>query len=344
MSDIVRPIEPFEITQGFGVNPAAYAKFGLKAHNGLDIKTKYPDTPQGRRHILASWLSKFYKQADEGKNGYGKYLEVLVRLKNLWKLTYGHCHSVFQFDEKNEGEPMGISDNTGNSTGPHTHLTTKVGKIEGGTFKPDNYNNGYFGAVNPQIFFDELKEFKKSGGEVKVVSVEAKTYERIVGNSTKWDGVVVYLEISDNPSDTPLDKVKEVIGGYKSRTTDVQNKLTESETELKNRVEQVSRFKDQLLGEVKLRTELSDKLNQAVKSASGVVGSYEGRIATLQQQINSLAKEKGQLLIKIAQLEKKDYQVSIFLQIARRVANWAVSTIKKLFRMTFEGILRGRHG
>lgn len=344
MSDIVRPIEPFEITQGFGVNPAAYAKFGLKAHNGLDIKTRYPDTPKGQRHILASWLSRLYKQADEGKNGYGKYFEVLIQLKNLWKLTYGHCHSVFQFEEKNESEPMGISDNTGNSTGPHTHLTTKIGKIEGGTFKPDNYNNGYFGAVNPQLFFDELREVKKAGGEAKAVSVDAKTYERIVGNSTKWDGVVVYLEISDNPSDTPLDKVKEVIGGYKSRTTDVQNRLAEIDAELKNRVEQVSRLKEQLLDEQKLRLELTENLNKATKSASGVVGSYEGRIATLQEQINGLAKEKGILLIKISQLEKKDYRVSILLQIARRLVNWAVSTIEKLFKTAFEGISRGRRG
>lgn len=341
MSDIIRPIEPFFLTQGFGENPQNYAKYGLKAHNGWDIKTKYSDTPQGRRHILSSWLSKFYKQADEGKNGYGKYFEVLVQLKNLWKLTYGHCHSVFQFEEKNESEPMGISDNTGNSTGPHTHLTTKIGKIEGGVFKSDNYNNGYFGAVDPQIFFDELREFKKSGEEVQIISVEAKTYERIVGNSTKWDGVVSYLEIQDNPSDTPLDKVKEVIGGYKSRTTDVQNKLAEAETEVKNREEQVGRLKQQLIDEQKLRLELTENLNKATKSASGVVGSYEGRIATLQEQVNGLAKEKGQLLIKIAQLEKKDYQTSILAQKVRRVANWAAS-IGKLFRTTFEGILRGR--
>lgn len=322
MSDIVRPIEPFEITQGFGVNPAAYAKFGLKAHNGWDIKTKYSDTPQGRRHILASWLSKFYKQADEGKNGYGKYFEVLVQLKNLWKLTYGHCHSVFQFEEKNEGEPMGISDNTGNSTGPHTHLTTKIGKIEGGVFKPDNYNNGYFGAVNPQIFFDELREYKKSGGEVKVVSVEAKTYERIVGNSTKWDGVVSYLEIQDNPSNTPLDKVKEVIGGYKSRTTDVQNKLTESETELKNREEQVGRLKQQLLGEQRLRLELTENLNKATKSASGVVGSYEGRIQELQEQVDGLAKEKGGLMIEFATCKKREGSVQFLVQVWEVMKKW----------------------
>ena len=57
---------------------------------------------------------------------------------------------------------MALSDNTGNSTGAHLHLTVKRGKKEhlSGKFVSDNYNNGYFGAINPQEFFDELRKFK----------------------------------------------------------------------------------------------------------------------------------------------------------------------------------------
>lgn len=132
MADIIRPIEPFELTQGFGGNAAAYARFGLKGHNGWDLRTKFPDTPQGRRSILASWLMEFYKQANEGNDGYGLYFETICKLKSIWKITFGHCHSVDHFVSKNEGENMAISDNTGNSTGPHTHITTKRIKIVDG--------------------------------------------------------------------------------------------------------------------------------------------------------------------------------------------------------------------
>jgi len=43
MSDITRLIEPFELNHGFGENPANYVRFGLKGHNGWDLKTKFPD-------------------------------------------------------------------------------------------------------------------------------------------------------------------------------------------------------------------------------------------------------------------------------------------------------------
>ncbi len=162
MTDIVRPIEPFELTQLFGVNPDSYRRFGLAGHNGWDLRTKFSDTPQGHRNILASWFSEFYSRGDEGNDGFGKYFEVIVKLKSTWKLTYAHCLSIESFSKKNEGEIMAISNSTGNSTGDHLHITVKRGSLNNGKFVSENYNNGYFGAVNPQEFFDELREFKKT--------------------------------------------------------------------------------------------------------------------------------------------------------------------------------------
>jgi len=161
MADIIRPIEPFQLTQGFGGNYEAYKQFGLAGHNGWDLKTKVLDTPKGQRSILSSWLCRHYKTADQGSKGFGKYFEVIVQLNNTWKLTYAHCLSIEAFTTKHEGEPMAISDNTGNSTGAHLHLTVKKGTLITGVFQHDNPNNGYFGAVNPQLFFDELRAFKK---------------------------------------------------------------------------------------------------------------------------------------------------------------------------------------
>jgi hypothetical protein len=161
MADIIRPIEPFELTQEFGVNPKDYARFGLKGHNGWDLKTKWPDTPKGQRYILSPWKSQFYARGNEGNDGFGIYFETITVLKNIYKLTFAHCLSVESFTQRNEGEAMGISDNTGNSTASHLHLTVKRGKMNAGKFVSDNQNNGYFGAINPQEFFDELREFKK---------------------------------------------------------------------------------------------------------------------------------------------------------------------------------------
>ena len=159
MADIIRPIEPFELTQGFGGNYELYKQFGLAGHNGWDFKTKFVDTPKGNRSIFASWFSTFHKKGDEGTGGYGKYFDVIVQLKNRYKLTYAHCLNDVSFTIKNEGEEMAISDNTGNSTASHLHLTVKQINNDGSTI---NNGNGYFGAIDPQIFFDELRSFKSS--------------------------------------------------------------------------------------------------------------------------------------------------------------------------------------
>src|SRR3989344_6776916 len=240
MADIIRPIKPFELTQSFGENPAAYARFGLKGHNGWDFKTKYPDTPNGFRNILASWLSKFYSQGNEGSDGFGLYFEVIVQLYNTYKLTYAHCNTIQSFQTKNEGEDMAISDNTGNSTGSHLHLTVKKGSLSNGKFNVENYSNGYFGALEPQIFFDELRKYKKEHGTapapegclVPNTPEWRQKYEILVGGATKWAETLKILEITDDPSTTPSDKIKIVVAGYKSRETDQGNKLIDKQKEV----------------------------------------------------------------------------------------------------------------
>ena len=213
MSDIIRPIEPFQLTQGFGGNYEAYKKYGLKGHSGWDFKTKLDDTPKGFRYILASWLSKHYKTEDQGSKGFGKYFEVIVQLKNTWKLTYAHCKSIEAFTTKTEGEHMAISDSTGNSTGNHLHLTVKKGKLITGVFQHDNPNNGYFGAINPQLFFDELRAFKK---EATLDKHETTTSEL---------PQTPPCEESIAPEVAPEDAISEIPAGGETPVEDIQDNI-----------------------------------------------------------------------------------------------------------------------
>lgn len=311
MADIIRPIEPFELTQGFGEHPEWYARFGLKGHNGWDLRTKFPDTPNGFRNILAPWLCKFYVQGNEGNDGYGLYFEVIIQLYNTWKLTLAHCNSIESFQTKNEGETMAISDNTGNSTGSHLHLTVKKGTLSNGKFTNFDNDNGYFGAVEPQIFFDELRKYKKEHGTtttpegclVPNTPEWRQKYEVLVGGATKWAETLKILEISDDPSTTPSDKIKSVVAGYKSRETDLANKLMEKQKELdvanqeiKNREEQVSRLEKQVTDTEKYYKDLLNALKSDTKNLPKIVDEAQGRIKVLEGQLDEANKAKGRAL------------------------------------------------
>ena len=289
------PIDPFELTQGFGENPNWYVVYKLKGHNGWDIKTIYPDTPSGRRYITAPQDVQFYKQSNDPP-GYGLYFEVITKAKSLWKHTFAHCHSIETFTDKKQGETMAISDNTGNSTGPHLHWTTKRIKIVNGQHEVQDYNNGYFGAVNPQEYVDEVRSYNGAQPMPDTnITIEGSLYEKLVGNSTKWDGIVKYLEISGDPSSTSFEDAQRVVAGLKSRITDIQTQLGNTQAELENRVEQVSRLKEQVLNSDKLRGELTKKLSDTVLEQQGMVGVYEKRLKEIQGELEVMARGKGEL-------------------------------------------------
>lgn len=254
MSDIIRPIEPFELTQGFGENPSNYKRFGLAGHNGWDLRTKYPDTPQGHRNIFASFYSKLFKVGDEGNDGFGKYFEVTVKLNSTWKLTYAHCLSIESFTTKNEGEVMAISDSTGNSTGSHLHLTVKKGVLSGGAFVSDNYNNGYFGAVNPQEFFDELREYKNNHATIPQPTAQSVQ----ITDSTKIPGL-------DNKE---VQQIRAELEAKNRKIADdavtIQRAIKDAEEAIRDAREIKNQY-DSLSAEFKARLDTHSKPNEAVE-------------------------------------------------------------------------------
>ncbi|EKE25551.1 MAG: metallopeptidase M23 family protein [uncultured bacterium] len=140
------PIDNVYMTQGFGQNPAMYKKYGLRGHNGIDFRTRFWYTPLGRHEITAAKWGTVIEVGDQGKAGYGKF----VRIQHFKdeQTIYGHLtKSYVKVGQKiKTGEIIGISGNTGASTGPHLHFG----------FRPWNWKtlvgNGFSGYVDPLPF------------------------------------------------------------------------------------------------------------------------------------------------------------------------------------------------
>lgn len=138
------------------------------------------------------------------------------------------------------------------------------------------------------------------------VLMEIKKSERdwLVFRATTAKEVGEFLGLPD-PDHAESSAYKNVINGFKSRSTDLEKQLVTASAEVKNRTEQVGRLKDEVTSEQKLRKELNDKLNEALKGSAGVVGVYEGQLKEKQGVIDQLGKDKGALTTENAILKNQ---------------------------------------
>lgn len=139
------PLDQLVYTQRFGGWPENYKRYGMIGHNGVDFRTKFPDSPIGRREVYAVMDGRVKEIGTDPKVGYG----IFVRLTHADKseTIYAHFHSVkveLGQDVK-AGVVLGISDDTGASKGAHLHFGYRPPK--------PNFNNGYKGYIDPEPFF-----------------------------------------------------------------------------------------------------------------------------------------------------------------------------------------------
>ena len=143
------PVNPHIFTQGYGKTSFAKTSgiYKNNFHNGVDFGIKYSS-------VFAARGGKVVGSGDNGKYAYGKWLAIdhgdgLVTL-------YGHLSNknVSKGGKVKEGQKIGVSGNTGNSTGPHLHFSVFASE----TFKTveSSYVNGLMiptGApVNPKKY------------------------------------------------------------------------------------------------------------------------------------------------------------------------------------------------
>jgi murein DD-endopeptidase MepM/ murein hydrolase activator NlpD len=140
--------EPY-ISQGFGSNPHIYVRFNMKGHNGIDIAAPTGSPIYAAHDGMVNYLID--KDSTGKLQGYGNYAEIKVNQDGYtWRTVYGHM-SKFEGSNRSvkAGDVIGYVGSTGFSTGPHLHFGIKR-SLNG---KVVDYNNGYFGAIDPMPYF-----------------------------------------------------------------------------------------------------------------------------------------------------------------------------------------------
>lgn len=132
------------ITQYFGENPNYYQRYSydgvpLKGHNGLDFGTPVASV------IVAVDAGTVIEMAND-EDGYGLY----VKMKHIWgESLYAHLSkqlvTVGQAIKK--GQSVGLSGNTGVSTGPHLHFGLRI--------NPYSRNDGWGGYSDPLPYLQD---------------------------------------------------------------------------------------------------------------------------------------------------------------------------------------------
>lgn len=137
------PLDKIFITQYFGERSDVYKP--LKGHDGIDFRTKFSDTPHGKRVVFAAATGIVKNVANQGNKGYGKYIR--IQHEDGSQTLYGHLTTWYVKPEQRvlTGEKIGLSGNTGFSSAPHLHFG----------YRPPyyNYDNGFSGYIDPLTFF-----------------------------------------------------------------------------------------------------------------------------------------------------------------------------------------------
>ena len=135
MSLVALPLEKIHINSGFGMrrHPIYHKRI---MHNGIDLAARY-------EKVYSMFPGTVIKVGQDSRSG--KF--VTVRTGDY---TISYCHLSQQLVKENEfvnaGTNIAISGNTGASTGPHLHLTTK--------------KDGQ--AINPTIILDFIYSLKRN--------------------------------------------------------------------------------------------------------------------------------------------------------------------------------------
>lgn len=109
-NDMYFPLKKTYVTSNYG-----YRRQFSRQHQGIDLKAMVGDT------VYASFDGRV-RISQYNRGGYGNY--IVIRHFGGLETLYAHLSKMIvkKNDEVKAGDPIGLSGNTGRSTGPHLHF------------------------------------------------------------------------------------------------------------------------------------------------------------------------------------------------------------------------------
>lgn len=169
------PVAKVFITQKWGVNPESYARFGLKGHNGIDLRAFLPNGERcyegGKSEVFAPHDGTVIENLHD-TNGYGWYVKIENNLEGSILAHFSHQSKLKVGQKVKQGDFVGFQGSTGNSTGIHLHW---------GYYPiPRDRANGYSGTIDP------LPLLEQKG---TMVELDSAKFEELVTKATAYDSL-----------------------------------------------------------------------------------------------------------------------------------------------------------
>ena len=201
------PAKPWKVNQKWGISdPKTYSQFGFTRHNGEDIALGVD------KMIYAPFRGKIIVSGNQ-PNGGGIYIGFLSEDKYTFEdgvtshvlLDFLHLdHVIGQVNVPYKvGDLLAKADNTGFSTGPHTHIQPRRGEWNGSYFVPTDKNDAN-GSFDPDLYWNGKYA-------VDQVTTQPKPISAIPEPFLKMQAAILNFQLSEGIKDfqsSPLEKVK----------------------------------------------------------------------------------------------------------------------------------------
>jgi murein DD-endopeptidase MepM/ murein hydrolase activator NlpD len=330
------PLKKVYITQPWGVNKEYYKRWGLAGHNGTDYRARI-----GTNLFAPHRGAVLETHYDKG--GYGKYIK--IENENEGSIL-AHLSEIFVNvgDTVKEGQLIGKTGNTGNSTGPHLHW---------GYYPiPRNRGNGYSGTIDQE----EILQLQKNTDQSEELRACLNAHKELISQvkELKQEREKLKKEINEIEKDYDEDikeqkKLEEKLKSKKKEISKLKKLVDEKDADnteifaelksLNNQFDQIARILgsgtktseiiasiERLLQEnenyKKANNKLEKKFVLMENEKEQTIKDLKEEIREQQTKLEKLKSQNDNLLVRVEQLEEQSKQDTEIKGILAILKNW----------------------